>query len=371
MRVTRLVVLMCIISTTAGCANLTARSSTVAEKIDQLVEQQRYGRALQILEKVADDHPDYARLQTVEDEIRKLAASLQQQAIVEGKRLEHQGKWLLARERYEQALKKIPDSKKLRTLQRALLLKQNARVAELEFTLMMARGAWLKDNLVVQQELDRIAPGNWFKDSRYEDALNEARHLARELTQHAAQALKRGDLKRADVVSDLAMALYANPKSEAVRKELIQQQQKLAMQKKTQEERARRTQKAVQHRKQQAIVKSQKDVRQTLRASLQHALDQGQLSEAILIANQLRLQGKLDTEEQQLVQQLALLVNQQIESDMSRGIEHYGEGDYSAAIKRWRNVLELAPDNQQAAERIERATRILEKLQRLRDEKAN
>jgi len=370
MRLFRLVVLAFFLSTTSGCAYLTARSDGVAEKIDTLVEQQQYGRVQQILASVPASHPDYSHLSALPGEIEKLAETYQQQALIEGKRLEQQGQWLLARERYQQALRKLPDSEKLKAAQQALQLKQSAKEAALEFDLMMARGEWLKHNLVIQRELARITPSNWFREGRYEGVLREAKRLAEELGRHGARALEQGDLPRADRVSNLALQLYPGPAIEEIRQALVREQQALAQEQQALADQQRQSQEADQQRKQQAIVQSQKDVRQTIRASLQHALGQNSLSEALLIANQLEQLGELNTEEQQLMQQLARLVQQQVESDMNLGIEHYGQGDYQEAITLWRNVLALEPGNEQAADRIERAERILEKLQRLRDEKS-
>ena len=59
-----------------------------------------------------------------------------------------------------------------------------------------------------------------------------------------------------------------------------------------------------------------------------------------------------------------------IEQESSRlfetGVNAYSRGKYSEAAKYWRQVLELQPNNKRAQENLERADRVIEKLQQLK-----
>jgi len=66
----------------------------------------------------------------------------------------------------------------------------------------------------------------------------------------------------------------------------------------------------------------------------------------------------------QLREQLAGEVDELIES----GRVHYLQEDLQSALDQWRKVLLIDPDNERAAEYVERANRLLENLERLRSD---
>ncbi len=348
----KLVILAIFIGISPGCAYLDARSSNLVEKIDALVVAQQYGHAREVLSRVSASHSDYPQVAALRKDIDKQAAAYEQLVLIKGENLEQQGQWYLAKREYRQALKNLPDSAKLKAVDQALSRKQEKRVAELELDLLIAQGEWLKQNLVIQKELALITPGNWLKESRRETLQKKSEKLAEELGREGKLAVERGELQRADQVLNAAMQLHPGAAIEETKKALVKKQETMAS------------------KQQQSRIQSQKYMRKKLLASMQQAMDQNQLSRASLYVTRLRLLGKLNVKEQQLAQQLELRVHKQVEDNMAQGVEYYGLGQYKQAISSWQSVLELEPDNEQAAEHIERAERILEKLQRLREDKA-
>jgi tetratricopeptide (TPR) repeat protein len=57
-----------------------------------------------------------------------------------------------------------------------------------------------------------------------------------------------------------------------------------------------------------------------------------------------------------------------VEELIQAGRDHYQQEDLEAALDQWRNALLIDPDNAQALEYVARAERLLENLERLRDE---
>ncbi len=347
----KLVALAIFIGISPGCVYLDARSFNLLERVDALVATQQYERAKVILSNVSTSHPDYPQVPALSKDIDKQAAAYEQLVLIKGEKLEQQGQWYLAQREYQQALKNLPESAKLQAVDQALELKRENRVEVLELDLLISQGELLKQNLAIQEEISLITPSSWLKESRREALQKESKNLADELGRHGKLALERGELQRAAQVLEVAIQLHSSPAIEKTREALVKKQ------------------KAVANQQQQSRTQSRKYMRNKLFASLQQAMDQNQLGKASLFVTRLKLLGKLNVKEQQLAQQLELRVHKQVEDGMTQGVEYYGQGQYQQAIASWQSVLELEPDNKLAAEHIERAERILEKLQRLREDK--
>lgn len=347
-----LVVLLIFVSLSAGCAYLDARSSDPLTKIDGLMKAQQYGYAREVIAKVPETHPDYPQVVSLRKELDQQAIAYEQSVLSDGKTLEQQGQWYQAQKRYRQALQRLPESEKLTAAAQMLELKQKSRVETLEVDLLLTQGEWLKQNLVIRNELALIASTNWLKESQRAELQKRSRKLAAELGRHGRIALEQGALARAEQLLSFAMQLHPSESIEEAQHELVKQQQAIA------------------DKQRQSIIQSRKFMRKKLVTSLQQAIEENQLSEASLFVTRIKLMGTLNEKEQQLVQQLASLVQKQVADDMTQGVELYGQGKYQQAIEVWRHVLTLEPDNAQAPAHIERAERILEKLQRLREDKA-
>ena len=57
-----------------------------------------------------------------------------------------------------------------------------------------------------------------------------------------------------------------------------------------------------------------------------------------------------------------------VENLIEAGRDHYQQEDLEAALEQWRNALLIEPGNTQALEYVARAERLLENLERLREE---
>jgi len=358
----KLAILVFFVVFVQGCAYLDARSSHLLEKIDLLIEQQRYEQAQMILSKVSTSHPDYSQVLVLIEDVDKKAQGYEQQALLEGNKLERAGTWFLAKQNYKEALKRLPSSEKLKSAFQSLQLKQGKRMAALELDLLIVQGEWLRERRLIEKELALVTSSNWFKEKQREDTHKASKKIAGALSEHGKLALEQGDLLRAERILGLAWQLDPNPAIEDALNSLTKKQDSMVTkQLRSQAEDARR--------QRQAVVKSRQHMRKILIDSFRGALDSQQLSKAADLVTRLKLLGELDDNERQLVQQLERLIAQQVKEDIARGVEYYGLAQYEKAIASWKKVLELEPENEQALEHIARAERILEKLQRLRESK--
>lgn len=348
-------VLILLLIANSGCAFIASRSDDAYQKVEALVAAQNFSQAQAILALVSESHPDYERLSGFRKEVETLAAAYEQQVMREAWVLKEEGKWYRAQERYRQGLANLKQSEKIRDAMETLNAKLGQRVAELELDLLVARGEWLARNRTINDELALLTASSWFKKNRDEELQNESLKVAQMLNEEGAAALELGKLDRAEQVLNVSQQLSP---SDQVKERLA-----------TVLERREAKQLRARKRAQKLQDTRQKYARMVMMGSFKNALDKNRLNQASLIAKQLKQQGDLTAEGQQLIAQLDQAVQQQIKKDIEIGVEHYGKGDYQQAIAAWQYVLELEPDNQQALEHIARAERILEKLQRLREEK--
>ena len=328
-----------------GCTNLPGNLSTGPEKVAQLVEQQRYGQAQAVLSQVPETDPNYAELQTLRKSVDKQAAAYQRNTLEEGKKLEQRGDWYEAQQHYQRALNNLQESKKIKAAQDALQLKIDARVAALEIDLLMAKGEWLKQGLNIRTKISRLLPRKRFQSWRHGSVQKEAEQVAAELGVLGNRVVDQGDFSLAEQMYTLALELHPDPAIEEARK-------------------------ALRDKKRRAIVRNAQAEHKALLISLQEALSQDQLGKAAAIATRLEKRGTLTKEEQKLIQQLDRDIRTQVNKELELGTRHYSRSEYKEAVSAWNKVLTLEPDNTEAANRIERANRILEKLRQLSQEKA-
>ncbi|HIG41408.1 MAG: hypothetical protein ABGY96_02730 [bacterium] len=327
----------------SGCTNLQVSRSPDLEKIARLVEQQQFGEALAMIPRVEESAPDFAEWETLRKSVGKKATAYRKNVIREGKELERQGEWYQALKHYQQALNNLYENRRIQAAHDKLQRETGASIDALEVELLIAKGQWLKQQLIVQTKLFPLLSEKQFKVVRHEVVREEAIQVSVALGVVGKRAVRQGEYTLAEETLDLSLDLHPDPSIEATRKALTSE-------------------------KQRVIVKKAQSAQRALSVSLQEALNQRQLGEASDIAIQLKKRGTPSKEEQQLIQQLNRDIRKQVEEDLDLGADHYSRGEYTEAVAAWNKVLALEPDNTEAAIRNERAKRILEKLRQLSEE---
>ncbi len=362
MKSTKLVFLILLVIFSQGCAYINARSSNVLEKVNFLVEEDRYEKAQAVLSHVPESHTDYSSVSGLIARIDKQAIVYEQQILEEGRALEKVGEWYRAKQYYQTALKNIPDSEKINSAFQALHFKQDTRVDALELDLLVLQAKWLSNTISIQKELALITPGSWLKESRWRRDKEKSKKIAESLAERGRVALEQDDFFNAEKLLSLASQLNPSPMIVESQLLLAKQQQEIKNEK-------LQSQAENERRQQQVVIESRRKMREILNVSLLEAIDNHDLTKALDYVVRLKLLGNLNESEIALSHELNLLLDKQVKESIALGVEHYGLGLYMKAIGAWENALALAPDNEQALEHIGRAERILEKLQRLRDSK--
>lgn len=331
-----------------GCAYLSSFSSELPEKIDTLIQQQEYGEALAMLEYVRPSHADYTQLMQQKKRIEKLIPDYETKTIQKARKLTRQEQWYPAQQAYEQALAKVPQSKKLREAQEEFLNQRDNYLKQLELTLLLNRANWLIKNAPVQKEIVRVIPDDY---QRYE----ELRNYPEKVDETAEQLVKC--VQSALDASNYDLASTCLKLAERIGSENIDQEQLAVANKKL----------AVAEK---AETRKQNDRTRALIAELKQGYSQDNLRRARHQLDVLQKQNSRDATSIKLRKQLDKRYREGIDQKIAAGRRLYSSGKIQEALDVWNSLLEIDPGNQKLEAHIDRAERVLKKLQRLSNEGA-
>jgi len=331
-----------------GCAYISSYSTDLPDKIDTLIQQQEYGEALQLLEYARPSHADYKRLMQQKKRIETLITKYERQIIQKADKLTRQGQWYPAEQTYEQAIKKVPQSKNLRKAQQAFLIKRDNYLKQLELSLLLNRANWLIKNAPTQKEIVRVLPDDYQRYEELRDYPDKVDEAADQLVGCVQSALDAGDYNLAETCLKLAERIG----SENVdKKQLAVAKKKLAQAEKTE-------------------VRKQNDITRALIAELKQGYSQDNLRRARHQLNVLEKQNSRNKTSIKLRKELNKRYRQGIDQKIAAGRKLYSNGKIQEALDVWNSLLEINPDNQKLQGHIDRAERVLKKLQRLSNEGA-
>lgn len=338
----------------SGCAELVLVQHPVDDAtIERWMDEKRYSKVLEVLERRAQRSNELdaeKRLETV----RAQAAEYDQERARAARQLLEDGKLDQAEEVLNLALNHFPDGEQLQQAAQQLRRIRQNRIDALETKLLLAQADWLSESVPIYQQLATVEPSNL-------DAIRQARRMEQERSEVAQRLAAIGLTAHAEGDTEAAKRYLAASKKlqpsvpvtdvldhlgkQERRKKIVEQaqQREVATRKKRQEAQqlADRTRQALQHLQlQQARSHVQK-------------LEQVDPEFAELDTLRLRLELAIDT---------------RVESLLKTGDDHYADGRIAEAKRVWEAGLALAPENTELTNRVERAERVLNRLQELREE---
>ncbi len=331
-----------------GCAYLASYSSELPERIETLIQQQEYGEALQLLEYVRPTHTDYKRLMQQKKRVEKLVVKYERKTVLKADKLVRQGNWYSAEQTYAQALEKVPQSKKLQKAQAEFIVKRDNYLKQLELSLLLNRANWLIKNAPTQKEIVRVLPNDY---QRYEELRNypaKVEETAQLLVGCVQSALDAGDYNLAATCLKLAERIGAKNIDQ---KQLAKANKTLARAKKSE-------------------VKKQNNKTRALIAELKQGYSQDNLRRARHQLTVLERQNSRNRTAVKLRKELDKRYRQGIDQKIAAGRRLYSGGKIQEALDVWNSLLNIDPDNQKLQGHIDRAERVLQKLERLSNEGA-
>ncbi len=338
----------------SACALIEPSRPTTLADVDRLTQEDRYGRALAELERLAAEQPDVETVLVKRHEVLYLAHQFERAEIEKARSLQAQGDWNAAIARLDAAIELFPSSTLLHSTRTELTSQQEKRAQELDTDLMLARAGWLLEQRKVLAGKRAVDAASWQEKWQGPQVEEELARLHAPLTELGLQALERGELDLAERSLGLAARIEPATEIEQGLARLAKQRAGLARESKAQ----RRRQQAEQARARQ----------QSLLVQARTYIDAGDLAAARdALEAALRL-GPDYPPLGEIRQQLDHDIAAKVEVLIAEGNSLYRRGLFPEARDLWREAVVLDPENTLARARLERAERVMQKLEQLRQQ---
>lgn len=347
------------VSLLSSACTTTGNYAELEPQLTQWEEDREYGRALKALGKVDPADPNYNKSAKLRKQLEKRAAEYEQQVRRETAKKVKKGDWAGALDQYDEALSRLPNSVVIRDGLAKLHQQQRDTIEQLELQRLIQHGEWLRDVIPVYHDITRVDPRSATAQSRLGRINAEARDIAGELALAGNKALADNDLGTADRTLPLAFVLHNDPVIEESLNSLRTQQQKRASKKRAEKRKRDQQARALKERRQHTIT--------TLLKRYDAAFAKQDFESA---RKQLVKLEKVDKRYSKLASMKKSL-QQAIDTRVSRlfdsGVSAYSRGQFEQAAGKWREALKLDPNHQPSQENLQRAEKVLQNIQRLKE----
>jgi tetratricopeptide (TPR) repeat protein len=324
------------------------------EDLEPLIKEHEYARARQLTGK-------YPSLDTVEVQTWITSQESEYEATVftDARALEKNNDLLGAVQLLSGALQKIPHSTLLRELRSSI---EQQRVGQLrinEREQLTSRATYmLEQQKLYQDQINLESPS---LGQRWENKRNakEARELSAKLLEHGQHAMQTDKLDIAVSCLELSSALNQSPEADALLSEIrtIKNSRKQVAKK----------QATIKKKKnQQKVKRKQTNRTRVLMEEAQQALSDDDLQVARAAFVQIPPSAQQRKEVIAIQDDLDRAVSTRVDELITAGDTQYRADNVLEAIRTWTKGLSLDPENPELRERVERANRVLARLEELK-----
>jgi hypothetical protein len=347
----------------AGCSGMDTINlgQDQPKDLDSLLEQHEYARARLLTSR----HPS---LDTLELQTRIAAeeTSYEKNIYSQARELQAGNDLLGAVQLLSGALQKVPHSTSLRELRNVIEPERIKQLQANEREQLIAHARYILDQQQLyrnQANLQSLSLGQRWENTRTQ---KEAKELSEELMRHGQQAIKTENQDLAKTCLQLSQSLHKTPEVDALLSDILAKEEagKQIVIKKT-----RLAQKKASIRKEKTRKKKQQDQKiktEVLLAETQQALEKDDLQVARAAFVQIPSSAITDSEVLATQDDLDQAVHVRVKKLMAAGDAQYRADNVLLAVRTWTEALSLAPDNQYLRERVERANKVLARLEELK-----
>ncbi|WP_303902016.1 hypothetical protein [Thiohalomonas denitrificans] len=365
-RLSRILLPMGIAALLGGCSALSTLQGLTGNdlntQLDTWIVERQYGRALNALSAIDPKDPEYSRLADKRRKVESLAKTYEKEIVAQAAKDMEKGNWARALNAYDTALRGMPDSTYLKDGLAELHRKQSSLVATQRLNLMVARARFLERALPIYERIARIDP----RDHDASNALKEHRQSIQETAEHLARtgsaALEAAEYEVAERTLPLAATLSNDEMVQAAYTRL--KEWHAAREREHQNARERRRKRA---EAQEANAHQYFD---SLMSEYRRTYENGQYQKAGKILAQLEETTTNQSEVESERKQLEVTIDIEVERLFEEGVTYYSRGEFERAVQLWKRILELRPAHRPALDNLDRAERVLERLQQLREKQA-
>lgn len=337
-----------------GCTQLVVIPRPFEEaRIERWLEEQRYGKVLEALERRAQ-HTNELDTEKRLEEVRERAEQYDRAKATAARKLLDADKLNEAEEVLNLALGHYPDGEQLQHAAQELRKLRQAKIDTLEARLLLAQTDWLLTSVPIYEQLAKVEPSNLDAIWQAKRMEQERSEVARRLSSLGLTAHAAGDTETAKRYLGAAQKLLPSKPVEDVLAHLGKQE--------------KRKQQAQQARKQQVASKKRREQAEYLAEQARAELQNFELLAARTHVEALQ---EVDPDYAQLDSlrfRLERAIDERVASLLKTGDDHYADGRITEAKRVWEAGLELAPGHNELSTRVERAERVLSRLRELRED---
>ena len=347
----------------AGCSGMdTVRlGQDRPEDLDRLLEQHEYARARQLTSK----HPSLDTLE-VQTRITGEETAYEENIYSQARELQSGNDLLGAVQLLSAALQKVPHSTSLRELRNTIEPERVKQLQTNEREQLIARANYILDQRQLydhQTNLESPSLGKRWEHTRNQ---KEAIKLSEQLLEHGQQARQDDNPELAKICLQLSQSLHKIPEVDALLADIHTEDE---AHKQAARQQTRLAQKKAKHRKAQNRKKEQqvqKNKTEVLLAETQQALAEDDLQVARAAFVQIPPSAVTDSEVLATQDNLDQAVDVRVKKLMTTGDTQYRADNVLLAVRTWTKALSLDPDNPELRERVERANKVLVRLEELK-----
>ncbi|MGD8998925.1 MAG: tetratricopeptide repeat protein [Granulosicoccaceae bacterium] len=319
---------------------------------------------MKAIDELPQDHPDYvhyaARRTTALQRAGQYEATVLSGIVNDEKNQD----WPSAIAQLDTALSNYPESRVLQKKHAELFNKQLHRTRKLNAEALLARAEWLQNEIPLMKQRAANAPVDISLHWSLGKLEKELAAMADKLITSATELFEHNEYALIQRCLDGAIMLGANQNEQNTitllqerlntrRAEMRQQQITVQSKRKQQYNHAQ------QSRHQQNIKK--------LLAMARLALEKNDLYSAQAHVSRLMRDAPTDSEVEHLYKKILTQVRAEVDEMTAKGNSLYRQERIAEAKAVWEKALRLDPDNRELKTHIDRATRVLTKLQNLRN----
>jgi hypothetical protein len=347
------ILLLTLLSGCAGMDQLRILQDSPAD-IDQLLEQNEYARIRQLTGRYPEI--DTRDLQAL---IKARETAYVEAVVSDASKLAAENDLLGAVQNLTVALQRVPHSDELRDLRQVL---ERERVQQLKLNereRLITRANYMLDQQVLYQQQVNLAQPSIGQRWEYSRNEKEAVALSGQLLEHGEYALLQNDLDNAETCLQLSLQLNHTTSAQEA---LSQLQSLRASHQQVELEKAT----IKQARKKQKKQRSQQQQTETLLAEAQQALQQNNLQVARAAVVKIPAASSSNSEVIATRENLREAIDREVAELVAIGDSLYRADNVHEALQNWNEAISLDPGNQTLQERIDRANKVLTRLEELK-----
>jgi tetratricopeptide (TPR) repeat protein len=353
----RLLTLLALVAFLAGCQHLNAirLEQDQPGDLEMLLENRDYGRAEQLLHR-------YPSLDTPEtrSELNEKIGAYETAVLSDARARESANDLYGAHELLVAALLQLPDSPRLTEYNRQLEAKRSERLRDNERRELLAQAEYYVAQLEIYNEQLSLDSPTIIQRLKNSFTQQQAESLAGKLLTCGQETLQQGDTDTAEICLHYAQAIKDSPEAQAA---LAQLESRRAAQRLSEEKKVLVTQ----IRKEKKLARKHRDKIQDVLEKTERALNANDLARARRNFSELPKGGNESHDVAAMRERLNEAIQLRVHRLTGEGDSVYRADNVSRAIHIWEQALELDPDNPELTKRLERARKVLARLEELKN----